>query len=204
MIRAPRYKVCRQLGERIFPQCQTPKFSAKIQKKTAAGGKGGKRFGGKSDFGAQLLEKQRMRLTYGLNERQFSNLVKKAREEGVNATTRLYQMLESRLDNVLFRMGLATSRAAGRQMVSHGHIFVNGKRLNIPSYQIKPGDLVSIRKESVSKPLFTNLGEVFKEYQPPDWLKLDKNKFSAEVMESPILDSTLNPRLSSILEFYSR
>lgn len=201
MIRPPKYKVCRQLGERIYAKCQTPKFSGKVQKK---GTVGGKKFGGKSDFGAQLLEKQRMRLTYGLNERQFSNLVKTARQEGVSATVRLYQMLESRLDNVLFRMGLSPSRAAGRQMVSHGHVFVNGKRLNIPSYQVGTGDLISIRKESASKPLFSNLGEFLKEHQAPEWLKLDKNKLEAEVTKPPALDFTLSPRLSSILEFYSR
>ena len=114
-------------------------------------------------------------------------------------------MLETRLDNVVFRLGLAPSRAFGRQMVSHGHILVNGRRLNIPSYNVKLGDKISVRPQSKDKGLFNNLTERLKDFTTSNWMVLNENKLEAEVKTWPEFNNQeSNLNLSAIIEFYSR
>ena len=124
MITGKKYKICRRLGDRVYNKCQTPAFSRSVAAKRAGPMK--RRPKPKSEYGTQMLEKQKARFTYNVSEKQFSNYVEKSREtKGVNPAEFLYKSLESRLDNVVHRLGFAPSRAFARQMVSHGHITVN-------------------------------------------------------------------------------
>src|SRR3989338_8960123 len=140
MISKPKYKICRRLGPGVFDKCQTSKFASVSGKYSS---KSGKRPKALSDFGNQLLEKQRIRSSYGINEKQFSNYVRDAvASKGATASDALYERLETRLDNSIYKMGLAVSRALARQMVSHGHFVVNGHKVTIPSFQVKIGDII--------------------------------------------------------------
>lgn len=207
----PKYKICRRLGDNIFPQCQTTKFAiscSTTNKKSVdgrGGGKGGAR--GKSDYGVQLIEKQKARYTYGVNERQFRNYVENARHKVKtgNPAPELYQLLELRLDNVVFRAGWATSRAFARQVVSHGHIMVNGKRVTIPSMKLSLGDVVTIRKQSLTKPIYSNLDERLKDYVTPKWLLWNDSDKTLTVKALPLFgEQEANLNFTAILEFYSR
>ena len=206
----PKYKICRRLGDNVFPQCQTTKFAisgSTTNKKPGGrgGGKGGAR--GKSDYGIQLIEKQKARYTYGVNERQFRNYVENARHKVKtgNPAPELYQLLELRLDNVVFRAGWATSRAFARQVVSHGHIMVNGKRVTIPSMKLSLGDVVTIRKQSLAKPIYSNLDERLKDYITPKWLLWNDSDKTLTVKALPLFgEQEANLNFTAILEFYSR
>ncbi len=204
MIRGPQYKISRRLGEAIFPKCQTTKFAISGAQNKNTKGRGRK--GNISEYGSQLIEKQKVRLTYGVSEKQFSNYIKKARQlKGANVQNEIFKMLETRLDNVVFRLGLAPSRAFGRQMVSHGHILVNGRRLNIPSYNVKLGDKISVRPQSKDKGLFNNLTERLKDFTTSNWMVLNESKLEAEVKTWPEFNNQeSNLNLSAIIEFYSR
>lgn len=199
----PKFKIARRLGARIFPKTQTTKFAT-------SGGTGGRGRGGRprtlSDYGLQLIEKQKARYTYGLKERQFATYVKTARaKKDGSPMANLYVSLERRLDNVIFRLGLAPSRAFARQMVTHGHITVNGRRVNIPSYQLRVGDKVAVREQSKNLGLFKNFEERTKDYRVPAWLSFDPAAKEGAVKAEPVYgdaDSEIN--FSSILEFYSR
>lgn len=210
MIRAPRYKICRMVGDAIYPQCQTAKFAASsaAREGNRAGGKagGGKRFGGKSEYGMQLTEKQKARYTYGITERQFSNEVKNAHENGgKNAALFLWKSLESRLDNVVFRLGLASSRAAARQMVSHGHITVDGTRVTTPSYKVAIGEKIAVRGGSRASTLFQNIKERTATVTVPAWLAADYDALEAKVLGEPVMgDAAISLNLPVVLEFYSR
>ena len=134
-----------------------------------------------SEYGTQLIEKQKIRFSYGLSEKQLSNYVKKATHiKGAGTAEKFYEQLESRLDNVVYRMGLGNSRRACRQMVSHGHFIVNNHKVTIPSYEVKVGDIVKIREGSKAKKVFENLVERLKDYSAPSWVSFDlkwKEKF---------------------------
>ncbi len=205
MIVGPRYKLCRRLGSNIFEKCQTQKFVLSESKKGAVVKKG-KRPGSGSDYGVQLLNKQKVRYTYGLSERQFSKYVKEASlSREVSPTQGLYEALERRLDNVVYRLLLAPSRAASRQMVTHGHILVNGRRLNVPSYQVRQSDVIAIREGSKNKPLFAELEKTLKGYNAPSWLKFNSDKREAVIAGKPAVDgNTPMFDLDSVIEFYSR
>ncbi|MES3031631.1 MAG: 30S ribosomal protein S4 [Patescibacteria group bacterium] len=201
MISKPKFKICRRLGPGVYDKCQTAKFSATTGKMALAGARRPK---APTEYGAQLIEKQKIRFSYGISERQLSNYVKKASHiKGAGTVERLYEGLEFRLDNAVYRMGLGASRRATRQMVSHGHFIVNGKRVTIPSYELKSGDVIKIREGSKTKKIFENIAEKIKDYNPPKWVSFD-----AGVMEGKILDKPKNTEsfidLNSVLEFYSR
>ncbi len=192
------------VGDKIYPQCQTPKYAANEAARSERGGK--KRFGGKSEYGTQLTEKQKARYTYGISERQFSNEVKDAHENGgKNAALYLWKSLESRLDNVVFRLGLASSRAAARQMVSHGHITVDGTRVTVPSYKVSTGEKIAIREGSRASALFQNIKERAAGVSVPVWLGMDLDALTAEIKGEPVMgDAALSLNLPVVLEFYSR
>ena len=129
MINKPKFKICRRLGPGVYDKCQTTKFSTTSGKFSLSS----KRPKALTEYGAQLVEKQKIRFSYGISERQLSNYVKKATQiKGAGTAIKFYEDLESRLDNVVYRMGLAPSRRGSRQMVSHGHFIVNNKRITIP------------------------------------------------------------------------
>ena len=200
MITKPKFKICRRLGPGVYDKCQTTKFVIS-SKKTGTMGHRPKAL---SEYGTQLIEKQKIRFSYGISERQLSNYVKKASHiKGAGTTEKLYERLESRLDNAIYRMGLASSRRAARQMVSHGHFIVNDKKVTIPSYELKLGDKIKIREGSKAKKIFNNLAEILKDYNSPSWLNFDQG-----LLEGRILDKPKNTEgfldLNAVLEFYSR
>jgi small subunit ribosomal protein S4 len=201
MIKKPKYKIARRLGAGVFDKCQTPKFAASVARKTKTSTKRPKPL---SEYGQQLIEKQKIRFSYGITERQLSNYVKEASaNKGTSIQEKLFETLESRLDNVIYRLGLAHTRRFARQMISHGHFVVNGVRTTVPSYRIKIGDIVTVRGGSKASPMFANVAEKMKSYKHPAWLTLDQEKIEGSVTGKPKnTEGFLN--LGSVLEFYSR
>jgi len=199
MISKPKFKICRRLGPGVYDKCQTPKFSVAENK-----GKFGARPKALSEYGTQLVEKQKIRFSYGITEKQLSNYVKKAvKVKGAHTAEKFYEELESRLDNAIYRMGLAPSRRQARQMVSHGHFVVNDHKVTIPSYKVTPGDVVKIREGSKVSKLFTALPERLKEYTFPSWLNFDADKLEGKILDKPKNTETFLD-LNAVLEFYSR
>lgn len=197
-----KYKMCRRLGTGVFEKCQTAKFVQSETKKTRT--TKGKRPKALSGYGAQLVEKQKVRFSYGISERQLSNYVKKATHtKGMLATDKLYEELESRLDNIVYRLGFANTRRFARQLVSHGHFTVNGVKTTIPSQQIRVGDIVAVREGSRKSPVFTEIAEKLKNYSWPNWLKFTPEQLQAEVSAKPKNEEQFL-QLDTVLEFYSR
>lgn len=159
-----------------------------------------------SEYGKELREKQKLRHIYNLRENQFRNYVEEVLEGNPeNFSESLIRRLEQRLDNVVFRLGLAKSRPQARQLVSHGHFLVNGDKVNIPSMQLEEGDEVSVKSSSASKKLFKNLRSRLENYEIPDWLKLDRENLKGQLIGVPSLDAISIPvEVSTIFEFYSR
>ena len=207
MLRGAVCKKCRRSGEKLFlrgERCFTPKC-AMVKKPYPPGTHGKKRKPALSEYGSQLAEKQKLRKIYNINEAQLKKYFKEAsRSRGV-ATEVLLVKLETRIDNAIFRLGLAESRAKARQIVSHGHIVLNDKKIDIPSIHIKNGDTIKIKKSSLISPLFNSLVTKLKKYNPPIWLSLDKDNLSASVLSAPSKDDIeSNVDLQMIVEYYSR
>ena len=201
MISKPKFKICRRLGPGVYDKCQTVKFSAASGKFAAPGARRPKAL---SEYWTQLIEKQKIRFSYGISERQLSNYVKKASHiKGAGTAEKLYEGLESRLDNAIYRMGLAPSRRAARQMVSHGHFIVGNTKVTIPSYELKAGDVIKIREGSKGKKIFADLVARLKDYNAPAWINFDLNGLEGRVLDKPKnTESFLD--LNAVLEFYSR
>lgn len=198
----PRYKKARYLGAPVFRKTQTQKYALRSQEKTKTG-KG--RRGGKSEYGRQMLEKQKARYSYGVSSGQFSNYVKHALKTTGDNAKNLLSVLESRLDNVILRSGFAPSRSAARQMVSHGHILVNGKKVTVPSYEVSTGDKVTIREGSKKKVIFAKLDEELKNIKAPAWLSINADLHEISIGGVPSVDTTeLLFDVKSVLEFYTR
>ena len=156
-----------------------------------------------SDYGLQLREKQRAKFIYGVLEKQFRNTFEKAaRKKGITGENLLI-MLEQRLDNVVYRMGLSTTRREARQLVVHNHFLVNGKKVNIPSYQVKPGDVIKVREKSVKSPKFKEIKEMT--VGTPGWLSVDRDKLEGTVLADPTRDQIDTPIEEHLLvELYSK
>jgi small subunit ribosomal protein S4 len=201
MINKPKYKIARRLGAHIYEKTSTPKFALRAERK---GGKGPYR--PKGEYATAMLEKQKVRYTYGVLERQFKKYVKESvAKKGINTVQALYERLEMRLDNVIYRLGIAPTRLAARQMVSHGHITVNGNRTNVPSYMVSADDKISVRTASFKKPIFKDYDEKMKKINVPAWLSYDADKKIAIVTGTPKWNPTENLfNLGQVIEFYSR
>ena len=159
----------------------------------------------KSEYALQLTEKQKVKFVYGMQEKQFRNYYEKASRAEGNTGEVLLSMLERRLDNVVYRLGYASTRREARQLVNHGHFTVNGKRVNIPSYLVKVGDLVSVCEASVSKPRFKKMKEDDAFVAAPKWLDRDKNTLQGKVVAIPTkedIDFEIAEHL--IVELYSK
>jgi small subunit ribosomal protein S4 len=199
----PKYKIARRLGASVFEKTQTAKFALRSERKQRTTGRPKSR----TNFGIQLIEKQRVRFTYGLSEKQFSKYVHQVIEKkGVaNPAEMLYTLLEQRLDNVVLRSGFAASRPAARQLVSHGHIVVNGVKMTIPSYQVRSGDVISIREGSKNKTVFADLDEKMKDLTFPTWLSVQTAKKEITIAGTPTFVGTNLPfDLQTVIQFYKR
>jgi small subunit ribosomal protein S4 len=153
-----------------------------------------------------MLEKQKVRFTYGVGEKQFKKYVKEAvAKKGVNTVQALFERLETRLDNVVYRLGWAPTRLAARQMVTHGHIRVDNKKASVPSYIVTQKQVISVREASFKKPLFKEFDEKTKTVQVPAWLAFDHEKKAATVTGKPQWNQLENLfNLGNVIEFYSR
>lgn len=206
----PVCKLCRREGEKLFlkgSRCLTPKCS--FERRSYPPGHHGRenqfRRGRASDYLLQLREKQKARRIYGVMERQFSRYFYRASQQVGLTGTNLLTLLERRLDNVIFRLGLASSRSQARQLVSHGHIALNGRKTDVASALVSPGDTITIRTESSQLTYFKTLRQEIDDRQVPRWLSLDTGSLSANVLHLPAredIDVTLNEQL--IVEYYSR
>ena len=158
-----------------------------------------------TDYGKQLREKQKAKRLYGISETQFANYYKKAMKLKGDSGMNLVQLLELRLDNVIYRAGFAKSRASARQIVSHAHILVNNKPVNIPSYLVKSGDIVTVQENKQNKSNWKTLSEDLKNHIAPSWLAVEPAKLVAKITSTPSaeeLKEAFDPKL--IIEFYSR
>jgi small subunit ribosomal protein S4 len=195
----PKTKIARKFGEAIFGDDKN------FEKRNYPPGQHGnnRRRGKKSEYAIQLAEKQKAKYTYGILERQFSNMFKRATaSKGITGEV-LLQLCESRLDNVVFRMGIAPSRSAARQLVSHRHILVNGEKVNIPSYQLKPGDIVGVREKSKSLEAIENsLANASHVYE---WITWDNSVKSGTYVSLPErIQIPENINVQFIVELYSK
>ncbi|HSR34689.1 MAG TPA: 30S ribosomal protein S4 [Anaerolineae bacterium] len=202
-------KLCRREGEKLFlkgERCLTPKCA--LERRPYPPGLHGRQaqFRRKvSDYGLQLRAKQKAKRVYGVLERQFRRYFREAERRRGLTGTNLLILLESRLDNVVYRLGFATSRPQARQFVRHGHFEVNGRKVNIPSYLVQQGDVVAVRPNSRSKPVFKEVALDLEHRTVPDWLSRDDLSMSGRVMSQPErgdIDVTINEQL--IVEYYSR
>jgi small subunit ribosomal protein S4 len=196
----PKYKIARRLGAPIFEKTQTAKF------KSRAGAKEGRRGGPKSEYAKQLLEKQKVRFMYGISEKQFGRYVGEVIESrSTQPTQKLFERLETRLDNVVWRLGLVPTRRFARQVVSHGHITVNGRKVTVPSYVVKPGDQIGIRAGSAANKIFNSVEEKMKNAEAPVWVTWNNERKSGSLLRLPTLEGQeLLFDLGAVLEFYKR
>lgn len=203
----PQCRLCRREGVKLFlkgDRCYTTRCAVE-RRSYAPGIHGQKRKAKQSEYGLQLREKQKARRVYGVLETQFRNYFTRAeREKGVTGEN-LLKLLERRLDNVVYRLGLASSRAEARQLVSHGHFAVNGRKVNIPSYMVRVDDLITVREKSRESARFIELLERSAEQTPPPWLKLEPEQYGGRITGIPTreqIDSSVQEHL--IVELYSR
>jgi small subunit ribosomal protein S4 len=206
----PKCKVCRRAGEKLFlkgEKCFTPKCI--FEKRPTPPGKPlneRKHRSNLTEYGIQLKQKQKVRNVYGLSEKQFSRYVKESTaEKGASPVDLLYEKLERRLDNVVYRLGFAKSRTMARQMVAHGHFMVGKRKLTIPSYQVKNEDIIGVREGSKSSALFTTMKETLSKHPTPNWILPEPTKLTATVKGTPKFDKNeMGFNFQSVIEFYSR
>jgi len=197
-------RLCRREGQKLFlkgDRCYSSKCA--IDRRGYAPGQHGQGRSKISDYGLQLREKQKAKRFYGLQETQFRNLFDKAaRKSGITGENLLI-LLETRLDNVVFRLGFASSRKEARQLVNHGHFQVNGKKVNIPSYTVKPGDVIKVKEKSTNSPKFKEVKEMT--ITVPAWMTVDVEKLEGKILSVPTrseIDTPVAEHL--IVELYSK
>lgn len=198
----PKYKIARKLGASVFEKTQSQKFALAEQKK-----KEGKKFSrAKTGFASQLFEKQRVKYTYGLSEKQLANYVKEIiKSKSKSPAKDLYIKLEKRLDNIVLRSGLAKTRYQARQMVSHGHFQVNGKKVTIPSMSISEKDTIKVKDSKKDKGLYLDYSERFNDVIVPEWIKVDPKTFTINTKGLPNYKPTeLHFDLQEVIQSFKR
>lgn len=202
----PSCRLCRRAGEKLMlkgVRCATPKCS--MERRTAPPGKTSRYRRKASDYELRLREKQKARYTYGVLESQFRRFYAKARKAAGMPGENLIQLLERRLDNVVYRLGFAESRNQARQLVQHGHIKVNERKVDIPSFLVKPGDIIAWREEAVKKEIYRRAVQEIDSKVIPGWLSLDKPSLSGRVLTLPApkeIAAKFDEKM--IVEYYSR
>jgi len=198
-------KICRREGEKLFlkgERCLSSKCS--FIRRSYPPGQHGARYRKVSDYAKQLREKQKAKRIYGVLERQFKNYYQKAAAAQGDTAEVFLSLLERRLDNVVYRLGLVDSRGTAKQLISHGHFLVNDRKVNIPSYLVKPNDVIRINPKSATLPPFQKQ-EGRSEIEVPSWLQFDSKKKIGRVLHLPTKDEVqTNVDFSQIIEFYSR
>ncbi len=199
----PKARQCRREGVNLFG---SPKYQKILGRNpNIPGMHGGKRLGKMTEYAKQLREKQKARRMFGISEKQFKRYFDKADRSKAVTGDKLLQLLELRLDNVLFRSGIALTRMQARQFVSHGLFSLNGQRVNVPSIEVKAGDIIEVRANRKKSPVFTKNKEEMDSYDAPDWLKVDTGAIKIEITALPEVkhfEQMINTQ--PIVEFYSR
>ena len=199
-------RLCRREGMKLFlkgSRCYSKKCA--FERRPTPPGQHGVRRRKVGEYGMQLREKQKVRRVYAVLERQFKNYFDAAESRPGVTGENLLRLLELRLDNIVFRMGFATSRAASRQLVNHGHFAVNGRPTNIASHQLRPGDRIEVRASRTGREPFKIAKETLRSHQPPEWLSVDPAKLAGTIIDQPRRDQMpldLNEQL--VVEYYSR
>ncbi|HJP05701.1 MAG: 30S ribosomal protein S4 [Chromatiales bacterium] len=201
----PKCKLSRREGTDLFLKSGVRPLDSKCKLETPPGTTAGQRRGRLSDYGLQLREKQKLRRMYGVLEKQFRNYYKKAAQHKGSTGENLIRMLEGRLDNVVYRMGYASTRAEGRQLVSHKAITVNGNVVNIPSYQVNAGDAVSVRDKAQDQMRIKSAMEISTQMGLPDWVEVDEKKLTGVLRSLPEREDIL-PDINEnlVVELYSK
>ncbi len=199
-------KLERSLGMKLFlkaDRCNSPKC-AMVRHPQRPGMHGGKRRRKSlSEYGEQLLEKQRIRASYGLREKQLASLVNKSMKKTGSVGETIISSLERQLFNVIFRLGMAPSRIVSRQFIGHGHFMVNGKKVTIPSYSTKIGDVISIKPVSRELLIFKDLSDKLKKYEMPEWLEMDKEKLDGKIKSMP-QNIEMPFDINLVVDYYSK
>lgn len=200
-LQGPKHRMCRRTGEKLCSSGRCP-VTRRNQPPGVHGPKGYRRL---TEFGSQLKEKQKARFMYGVMEKQFRKYYEAASKSEGNTAEGIWRNLETRLDNVVFRLGMAKSRGQARQVVSHGWVTVNGKRVNIPSYKVKVGDVVAMKQGAKSSGLWQKISEQGKVDTMPQWLSFDINNLEGKVLALPKAeDFPANVNMTLVVEYYSR
>ena len=203
-------KICRRFGQKLFlkgERCSSPKC-AMIKRSYPPGQKKKRRTRSMSEYNKELREKQKLRNWYNLKEHQFKKYIQEVlakRGKALNLSLELIKKLEKRLDNVIFRMNLAQSRKEARQLISHSYFLVNGKEINIPSFEVKKGDIISLRKGKKEKNVFKDFLTLSPKIQIPSWVQFNVKKMEGKIIAEPSLEEALPPaEILSVFEFYSK
>ncbi len=203
----PKCKLCRREGEKLMlkgERCRTAKCAI-VKKNYPPGIHGAKGRARQSGYNMQLREKQKAKRIYNLLEKQFKISFIRALKQKGDTGENLFKILETRLDNVIYRLGIADSRAQARTLVSHGHFLINDKPVNIPSYNVRPGDIIKIKELSRTGKQFLNLAEKLKKIEVPGWLNFEIKNFSAKILHQPAKENfEMKINVPLIVEFYSR
>ncbi|HKL17245.1 MAG TPA: 30S ribosomal protein S4 [Patescibacteria group bacterium] len=204
----PKCKICRRAGKKLFlrgERCYTSKCAMK-KRNFPPGQHGTKGFPRSSEYGRQLREKQALNKFYHLREKQFKNYFEKAKQIGENTETWFLRFLEKRLDNVVFRAGFSKARLQARQLVSHGHVLVNGRKMDISSYQVEVGDTISIKdKKEIQQLVKDRLAERNKDQKLPKWIDVDKKKLEIKILQEPSEEDLPQEfETKMIIAYYSR
>jgi small subunit ribosomal protein S4 len=204
----PTCRICRRFGEKLMlkgEKCATPKCPLERRNTPPGGFPTNRRRGGVSDRGLQLREKQRLRFSYGVLERQFRRFFEEAKKRPGATGEILLILLERRLDNVVYRLGFGDSRSQARQIIRHGHIMVNDRKTDIPSFLVKSGDVVRWREASKKTEYYKRLAEEIEGKFIPNWLSLDKESMTGKVLNLPGKDDIeARFNVKAVVEYYSR
>jgi small subunit ribosomal protein S4 len=197
-------KLCRREGQKLFlkgERCYSTKCA--LEKRNYAPGQHGQARKKQSDYGNQLREKQKAKRFYGVQETQFRNMFDKAAKKSGKTGDNLLIMLETRLDNAVFRLGFAASRKEARQLVTHGHFTINGKKANIPSMEVKAGDVIAVKSKSQQSPKFKEIRDM--QITVPQWMDVDVNKLEGKILALPTREQIDTPIAEHlIVELYSK
>lgn len=204
----PKCRLCRREGMKLYlkgARCHTEKCGV-AKRSFAPGQHGQRRTRRPSEFGLQLREKQKVRRYYGVLETQFRKHYGEAVRRGGVTGDNLLQILESRLDNVVYRMGFADSRSQARQLVMHGHFTVNGRKTNVPSFMVRQNAVIAVREESRRRDYFKDFSEILGTHRAPEWLSVDNGSLSGRILNLPARDQIEVPLFNDalIVEHYSR
>ncbi len=210
MIKSSDCKKCRRAGAKLFlkgEKCDSQKCPM-IKKPYSPGEKPKKRKGRVSQYGVELIEKQKLRYWYYIKEKQLLRYVKAVigkQSEMEGAGDQLLRLLEGRLDNFVYRAGFASSRLEAKQLVNHRFFYINGRPVDVPSYQVKKGEVITVRDSKKKTKNFVDFKTKTKNFNPPSWISLDKDKVEAKAIGEVVIDEIAPPvQISSIFEFYSR